>query len=340
MTGSGGTASTSGTGGAAPSRTGSGGAAGATGTAGQPNTGMPGADAGTTADASGNDAPAMLATPVMRGDRCVFELGMLTMEIASGEGARITSLELTGSQLLSGMDVNATNYGSTFWTSPQTDWSWPPIAAIDNAAFSFVDAPDDQCALEGAVVDDMSHPKVSGVRIAKRWSADAAANAIDVQYSIENTGSAMTQLAPWEITRVPADGLTFYESDSAPSGDKQPPTMMATGCVWVEHSASVPIDSKLFGDAKGWIAHVNAGGVLLLKVFADVAAGQAAPGEGEVEIYTGAGYIEVEDQGSYDPIEAGATRGWSVRWYARALPSSVMASAGSSTLVDYVHGLL
>ena len=45
------------------------------------------------------------------------------------------------------------------------------------------------------------------------------------------------------VTRVPADGFTFYESDSAPSGDKQPPTTMAAGCVWLEHAASVPVDS-------------------------------------------------------------------------------------------------
>lgn len=337
MDGAGGMASSS-AGHMAPPTSGSGGSTGSGGM--DPIGSMQGTDAGGTAGTNANDASVTLATPVMRGDRCVFELGALAMEIASGTGARITSLKLGDSELLSGMDVNATNYGSTFWTSPQTDWNWPPIAAIDSAAFSFVDAPNDQCALEGSVVDDSSHPKVSGVRIAKRWSADAAENAIDVVYSIENTGSAMTQLAPWEITRVPADGFTFYESDAAPSGDKQPPITMAAGCVWVEHSASVPVDSKLFGDAKGWLAHVNADGVLLLKVFTDVAAGQTAPGEGEVEIYTGSGYIEVEDQGSYDSIAAGATREWSVRWYARALPSTVMPSAGSSALIDYVHGLL
>jgi hypothetical protein len=103
---------------------------------------------------------------------------------------------------------------------------------------------------------------------------------------------------------------------------------------------SVPVDTKLLGDAKGWVAHVNADGVLLLKVFADLAAGQAAPGEAEVEIYTGSGYVEVENQGSYANIAPGASSEWSVRWYVRALPSTVAANVGSSALVEYVHGLL
>jgi hypothetical protein len=282
----------------------------------------------------------MLETPVVRGDRCVLAFGTTTMEVAAAQGGRITSLRLGAIELLTGPAVNAINYGSTFWTSPQADWGWPPIAAIDSAAFSMVASADTECALQGMKVADAAHPNVDGIAIEKRFSADLAAQALVVKYTIVNGSTSARRLAPWEITRVAPGGLTFYASDSAPTGDRKPPTTTAAGCVWLEHAASIAVDSKLFGDGKGWLAHVTPDNVLLLKVFDDVAPGAAASGEAEVELYTGAGYDEIEAQGSYAELQPGAARDWTVRWYLRALPGGVTRSAGNAELVALVEGLL
>jgi len=296
--------------------------------------------AGSAGGAAGSGATAALQTPVVRGDRCVLALGPVVMEVVPAQGGRITSLRFDQRELLTGPSVNAINYGSTFWTSPQADWSWPPIAAIDSAAFSVAAAPDTECVLQGMKVVDGAHPNVDGISIEKRFGADAAEQALVVQYSIVNQGPSARRLEPWEITRVAPGGLTFYASDSAPSGDRKPVTTTAGGCVWLEHGASVPVDSKLFGDGKGWLAHVTPDDVLLLKVFDDVAPNAAANGEAEVELYTGAGYDEIESQGSYAEIQPGAKRDWTVRWYVRALPDSVARTAGNPELVAFVEGLL
>jgi hypothetical protein len=283
---------------------------------------------------------ATLKTPVVQGDRCVLALGDVTMEVAPNEGGRIVSLRSGGKELLSAKSVNATNYGATFWTSPQADWSWPPIAAIDSAPFAFAQGQPDECVLQGMMVADSAHPNVDGIEISKRFSADAAKQELLVQYTIANHGSAARKLAPWEIARVAPSGLTFFASDSAPAGDEQPPTMTAQGCVWIDHSASIAVDSKLFADGKGWVAHVSSDDVLILRAFDDVASGSAASGEAEVEAYTGSGYDEIECQGSYEEIAAGGSRSWTVRWIVRPLPSGMTRSAGNAELVAFVLSLL
>jgi hypothetical protein len=281
-----------------------------------------------------------LQTPVVRGDRCVLELGPVVMEVVPAQGARITSLRFEQRELLTPASVNAINYGSTFWTSPQADWSWPPVAAIDSAAFTIGAAPETECALQGTKVVDGAHPNVDGVSIEKRFSADVAQQALLVQYTIVNQSLGVKRLAPWEITRVAPGGLTFYASDSAPTGPRKPETTSAVGCVWLEHAASIPVDSKLFGDGKGWLAHITPDGVLLLKVFEDVPPGAAAGGEAEVELYTGAGYDEIESQGSHAEIQPGAKREWTVRWLVRALPPGLTREPGNPDLVAFVQELL
>ena len=300
-----------------------------------------GGSAGSAVPTGGSTGSAVvLELPVVRGDRCVLAYGSLAMEVASAAGGRITSLRLGTHELLTGASVNAINYGSTFWTSPQADWGWPPIAAIDSAAFTLASPSQSECALQGMQVADSAHPNIDGVQIEKHFSADLAADALVVRYTIANQGASARRLAPWEITRVAPGGLTFYASDGEPTGDRKPPTTRAGGCVWLEHGPGVAVDSKLFGDGKGWLAHVSPDNVLLLKVFDDVAAGAAASGEAEIELYSGQGYDEIEAQGSYAEIQPGAARDWTVRWYVRALPDGLARTVGNPELVAFVEGLL
>ena len=55
----------------------------------------------------------------------------------------------------------------------------------------------------------------------------------------------------------------------------------------------------------GFVAHA-ASGLLFLKSFADVPPELQAPGEGEIEIYANNRYVEIEVQGPYAVIDAGA----------------------------------
>jgi hypothetical protein len=281
----------------------------------------------------------MLKGPVSRGDKCVLEFGDLFFEVTPGTAGRVTSARIGTSELLTGPSVDPSNYGSTFWTSPQADWSWPPLPEMDTTAFT-VTSDDKSCTVVGPKVSAASHPNVDGLSISKTFTADFAKQAVSIQYTIKNQGTASKRVAPWEITRVAGGGLTFYASDSAPSAGTMPllTTTTGAGCVWFKHTPSV-MESKLFGDGKGWIAHVTPQNVILIKSFPDIQQAQAATGEAEIEIYSAPpakNYVEVENQGAVSVIPAGGTLNWTVRWYVRPLPSTIMATPGNEALVSFV----
>jgi hypothetical protein len=164
-----------------------------------------------------------------------------------------------------------------------------------------------------------------------------------VTYTMTGSGAG-AMVAPWEISRFPQAGVTFYPTGSAPFAGSMalPATTTGAGCTWLTAPASPPPDhQKLFADGTGgWLAHAEADWVVVKK-FADTPAGMAAPNEAEIEIYLSpeSPYMEVEQQGPYGSIASGATATWTVTWFLRRLPTGVTPTAGSQQLVDFVQGL-
>jgi len=237
--------------------------------------------------------------------------------------------------LLTGPSVNATNFGSTFWTSPQATWSWPPVPEIDSAAY----AP----TVMSPFVDFLGPAGATRVsaRVAKRFTADLQRQAVKVDYSVQATAAGQS-FAPWEITRVFKRGLTFWPTGTAPRAGTMPilPTTTGAGCTWHEATAAAT-EGKLFANAgAGWLAHVD-GDIVIVKKFPDIMPTQAAPNEDEIEVYVGAtDYIEVEQQGAYQPVAQNASFMWTVTWFVRRLPSGVTATAGNQQLVSFVQSLV
>ena len=262
----------------------------------------------------------------------------LHFEVAPA-GARIVDVHLAdGANLLTGPSTDPVDFGSTFWTSPQSLWLWPPPDSFDTAPFT-VSGSDASLSFTGPVNADF------GMQIAKRFTA-AGGGSVHVEYRI-TAASGDGMYAPWEITRVGPGGLTFYPTGAdeprAGGGFALPPTTSGAGCTWYQHPGSAPgADQKLLADgAGGWLAHVT-GQLVLIKKFADVPLGMAAPHEAEIEIFVdGRGrYVEVEEQGAYQPVQAGQTLSWPVTWIVGALPPGLVASAGSEDLVAYVQSLV
>ena len=91
-------------------------------------------------------------------------------------------------------------------------------------------------------------------------------------------------------------------------------------------------------DGKGWLAYLNKEkGLLLVKQFVDLVAGQPAPDEAEIQVYVNRGktYIELESQGAYTTLQPGEELSWTVRWYLQ--PST---PASSDALVQQVKNML
>jgi hypothetical protein len=282
-----------------------------------------------------------------QGDLYGLESGALSFAV-DPHGARIVDVHLTGAaNLLTGPAANPTNFGSTFWTSPQSRWGWPPPSAFDTDAY-IPSTTDASIAFDGPTATAL------GVRIRKQFAVDIhRPGRIEADYQIAAaTDSTASSVAPWEISRVPAGGLTFFGTGLSPptagGGFALPPTQDSAGCTWLDDGATpIPTagsrpDQKLLADgAGGWLAHVD-GDVVLIKQFPDVPPGMAAPGEGEIEIFVqGAGaYVELEEQGPYQTLTPGQTVTWDVAWTVARLPPGLSASVGNPDLVSFVRQML
>lgn len=280
-----------------------------------------------------------LVAPVNKGTLYTFTSGDTVFAVDAAKGGRIVTFALGGRNILTpAKDGQDNNWGSTFWPSPQSDWNWPPPGAIDPGAYS--------AALEGStlVLTGGTSP-VLGLAATKTFRVAADTGAVTIVYGLVNRGKQARSVAPWEITRVAASGLTFFPmGDGSPrKGSQDLLGLQRVGDVaWFAYDANVTNEQKVFADGhEGWIAHVD-GNLLLVKSFSDTGPAQAAPGEAEIEIYTDAAhtYIEVENQGAYVSLAPGASLQWTVCWFLRGLDGSVPIHVGGSDLLNLVRALV
>lgn len=264
-------------------------------------------------------------------DRSLFVLTIddVRLEVDASRGGRITALRLGERNLLSGAEVDQINYGSTFWTSPQSDWGWPPDVEIDSAPYAG--------AFEGEaiVLRGPASPRL-GVSVEKRIEADRARRAFVLSFRVRSHASVPIRVAPWEVTRVLPNGLTFFVAGAGTYAPTDLPAHDVDGITWVHHDASVITGhQKLFADAgEGWIAHADAE-ALFVKTFDLVPRAAHAPGEAQVEIYASSlhRYVEVEQQGACETLAPGEALDWRVEWLVRRLPEAVARETGSAALV-------
>ena len=62
-----------------------------------------------------------------------LKCGERTMTVDAAHGGKILSLKYGDTEVLS-QSRFPESFGSTFWTSPQKEWNWPPVAEFDKQA--------------------------------------------------------------------------------------------------------------------------------------------------------------------------------------------------------------
>lgn len=276
--------------------------------------------------------------PVAQGNVYIFQLDNTVFAVDAHLGGRIVTCSLGGRNILTGPAIDPANHGSTFWSSPQSDWGWPPPPEIDSAPYA--------AKIDGATLLLQGAPApILGLGVEKAFSADRHTGVVTVKYTMKNHGTQARQAAPWEIARVAAGGLTFFpvgEGEFRKGMQDLLKPVVRDGVAWFAYDASaITADQKLFADGReGWIAHVD-GDVLLVKSFVDTTPAQAAPGEGEIEIYANAAhtYVEVENQGAFVTLKPGEASTWTVRWLLRKVDLNATPE-GSAPLLRLVRNLV
>ena len=253
----------------------------------------------------------MLTVSAQEGGDQVFTLknGNLTMTINPDKGGKILSLKYQDQEVLS-QSRWPESFGSTFWTSPQKEWNWPPVPEFDKQPYTIQKKEDTRLSITSPISQRL------GLSVGKDFQTDKNDGAFVITYSIKNEDKEPRRVAPWEITRVPnADGQILFEAvDSIwPAGLIS--FEQANGAVWYK-TDEAPQNRKVNADARGWLAYA-ADGLLLVKRFQDLKNNEPAPGEAEVQVYINRGksYIELESQGAYTLLQPGESLQWTVRWY-------------------------
>jgi len=237
-----------------------------------------------------------------------INVGNLHMMI-SENGGKILSLKYDETEVISQLRWPE-SFGSTFWTSPQREWNWPPVSEFDKQPYT-VEQNDD------AIVMTSQPSSRLGLQVSKKFMTDKQRKAIVITYSIKNVTDTIRSVAPWEITRVPNSGLIFFDaSKESIFPANLLPFQFAHNAAWYQADA-INENRKINADGKGWLAYLNKEkGLLLVKQFEDLAAGQPAPDEAEIQVYVNRGktYIELESQGAYTTLKPKEQVCWTVRW--------------------------
>lgn len=264
-----------------------------------------------------------------RGTLYCYSDSNISIAVDPSIGARITSFKIEGTEQL---HTTGEMSGSTFWPAPQSVWNWPPPEEIDSRQYRVV-------ANEGSrLILESSRDSRTGFQVRKEFTGDGE-GLITITYTTINRNSSTETAAPWEITRVPPYGLSFFPEGETYTGSSTLTPTLEDRIVWFRHGGEH--DQKLFRDgSERWIAHLNNSFVLIKRYQTDIPISSFAPGESEIEIYSAAGYVEIEQQGAYEPLAPGESLSWSVEWSGTRLPSGIPGQMGSGDLVEHVRSLV
>ena len=260
-----------------------------------------------------------------------FTTGPISATVDTGAGGKILSFSYNGKEVLSQSRMPE-SFGSTFWTSPQKEWNWPPVPEFDKYRYT-IDQDGDTLTITS------SESARLGLRVSKSFYTNKRDQSFTVRYSIINSGKQARKVAPWEISRVPNNGgWIFFESPVegiTPAGLM--PFKAAEGVAWYQTDTTNE-NRKVNADGKGWLAYLN-DGLLLVKQFEDLSADAPAPGEAEIQVYVNRGktYIELESQGAYTTLKPKEELSWTVRWYLQLCDH---VSEPSEALIQQVRKLL
>lgn len=250
--------------------------------------------------------------------------GDVTMTVDASRGGKIVSFRYQDKEVLSQTRF-PNSFGSTFWTSPQSDWNWPPVAEYDRLPYE-AQMGDASLVLTGQKSERF------GMRIRKEFKADAKSNSIAVTYTIINGSDKERKVAPWEISRVPNGGMVFFQAKEAvPANNmKGLPFTFEKGAAWYVMDEAKE-NRKINADGNGWLAFCD-NGLMFIKKFEDIRQSEAAPAEAEIQIYANPGktFVEIEEQGAYETIAPGEELSWTVRWY--LVPNDLPAEPSKALL--------
>lgn len=275
------------------------------------------------------------------GPQIRLSAGSLEAILHPDHGGRLAALRAGDTDLILPPDRVEGFYGDTFWPSPQERFDWPPPAILDNEPYQVLHYDETSATLLSAPDPDF------GFQIEKHFQLSPTQ--LSFRFRLTNIWDQPQQVAPWQVTRAPSEGILIWASGKPfTDEDRLIKQREDPGCYYLHEKDEkpfptpipqqkglcqlavddVPITCKLFTDAQGWLAHLQ-GKLLVIRSFPDITPDQAAPRQGELELYFNPerGYIELENQGPYQTLRPGETLAYETNWRFHALEGNSISEA-------------
>ncbi|WP_372594324.1 DUF4380 domain-containing protein [Actinotalea sp.] len=282
----------------------------------------------------------------------VLDRGAVEVTVLPEVGGRLARVRFGGVDLLLPPGLPHGFFGDTFWPSPQARWDWPPPPVLDAGSYEVT-------ALSAHEVTLRSAPDPSVGLVAER-RITVTRDGLDLAFRLTNVWTTEQWLAPWQVTRAAREGLLVWAEGEAFTDEDRVIKHREDPPCWYRHRdlpgqfAGVSVDgalaslvvpevgttSKYFADARGWLAHLHRG-TLVLRSFPDLTPAQAAPRQAELEIYVDLerDYIEMENQGAYGALAPGASVDYATSWRFAAADPDWPTDRLSPGLVQAIEGL-
>lgn len=239
----------------------------------------------------------------------VMTAGPLRLAVDPQMGARIASFTYEGKEILkTSRDENNWQWGSTVWTSPQSDWNWPP-PPFDTARYDFSQTGENRMHFYSPIDPATGLQVIKSIRLA---IDEARGPLATIRYQIYNRGTEPVEVGVWENTRVPYAGKIYY-----PSGGqtelKSKARPITTGENYELTSLELrpgvqPDTQKIYvvppppQRGKYALNVYENNGLVFLKSWQPTA--QSAPNQSPLEIFLAeeSGFVELEIQGQYRTV--------------------------------------
>lgn len=247
-------------------------------------------------------------TPDQTEDYQILSAGPLKMAIDPNVGARIASFTYEGREILkTSRDEANLQWGSTVWTSPQSDWNWPP-PLFDTAKFDVAKTAENRMHFYSPIDTTTNLQIIKSVRLA---IDEARGPLATLRYQVYNRGTEPVKVAVWENTRVPFSGSTRFAS----GGELRlgvdslgVEVSDVNGISLIDFTEGQPNKQKIFYDPppptkKYLYSTYENEGLLLVKSWRRPVG--VAPEQSRLEIYLAPkqGFAELEVQGAYREIQ-------------------------------------
>lgn len=96
------------------------------------------------------------SAPLGPSEEIQLKVGNLTMIIDAGRGGKIMSLKHGDKEVISQSRFPEA-FGSTFWTSPQKEWNWPPVNEFDKGAYTVEEKSEKRIVMSSKVSEKLKY---------------------------------------------------------------------------------------------------------------------------------------------------------------------------------------